>query len=290
MLATSLCSKNTCPPRNNSRKIASLSKLSDFCMTKVLIANRLAGGVAIIDMLRIPDNAMFSVRGMGVAVIDSTSTSDCMALIRSLSRTPKRCSSSTIIRPKLANLTSSCKIRWVPMTISTCPFAKSAKILSCCFLLPKRDSDSIRMGQSANRSKKLSSCCPASSVVGTSTATWYPACTAIKAARIATSVLPKPTSPHTSLSMGLFCFISNLTASMALAWSGVSSNANWLANKSYWIWSIGKLMPTLASRRACTLSSSAATSWIWLSALALALSHLPLPMVWSGAVAESPPA
>ncbi len=171
ILATSLCSKNTCPPRNNSRKIASLSKLSDFCMTKVLIANRLAGGVAIIDMLRIPDNAMFSVRGMGVAVIDNTSTSDCMALIRSLSRTPKRCSSSTIIRPKLANLTSSCKIRWVPITISILPSAKPLRIASCCFLVPKRDRLSIRMGQSANLSKKLSSCCPASSVVGTSTAT-----------------------------------------------------------------------------------------------------------------------
>ena len=45
-------------------------------------------------------------------------------------------------------------------------------------------------------------CCCARSVVGASTATCLPACTATKAARIATSVLPKPTSPQTMRSIG----------------------------------------------------------------------------------------
>jgi hypothetical protein len=39
-------------------------------------------------------------------------------------------------------------------------------------------------------------------VVGASTATCLPPVTATKAARSATSVLPKPTSPQTSRSMG----------------------------------------------------------------------------------------
>ncbi len=39
-------------------------------------------------------------------------------------------------------------------------------------------------------------------VVGTSTATCLPSRQALNAARMATSVLPKPTSPHTSRSMG----------------------------------------------------------------------------------------
>src|SRR6202790_1571167 len=46
----------------------------------------------------------------------------------------------------------------------------------------KRDSTSMRTGQSAKRSRKLCSCCCASSVVGTSTATWRPVSTPAKAA------------------------------------------------------------------------------------------------------------
>ena len=41
------------------------------------------------------------------------------------------------------------------------------------------------------RSRKVSKCCSASTVVGTSTATCLPSMTALKAARMATSVLPK---------------------------------------------------------------------------------------------------
>ena len=88
----------------------------------------------------------------------------------------------------------------------------------------KRDRDSTRTGQSAKRSRKLLVCCSASSVVGTSTATCLPACAAMKAARMATSVLPKPTSPHTTRSMGFSLARSCSTWRMASAWSAVSSN------------------------------------------------------------------
>ena len=50
---------------------------------------------------------------------------------------------------------------------------------------------------------KLVKCWRASRVVGATTATCSPAIAATKAARSATSVLPKPTSPQTSRSIGL---------------------------------------------------------------------------------------
>ena len=89
--------------------------------------------------------------------------------------------------------------------------------------LRKRDSSAIFTGHCAKRSLKFSKCCSASSVVGTRIATCLPAATATKAARMATSVLPKPTSPQTRRSMGRPPVMSATTAWMALAWSGVSS-------------------------------------------------------------------
>ena len=44
-----------------------------------------------------------------------------------------------------------------------------------------------------------------------------------KAARIAISVFPKPTSPQTRRSIGDGCSISRFTSAVALLWSGVSS-------------------------------------------------------------------
>ena len=74
--------------------------------------------------------------------------------------------------------------------------------------------------------ERLTPCWLASRVVGTSTATCLLSCTALNAARTATSVLPKPTSPHTSRSIGTGRSMSALTSSIAWSWSGVSSNGN----------------------------------------------------------------
>ncbi len=60
-------------------------------------------------------------------------------------------------------------------------------------------------------------------VVGTSTATWRPSTAALKAARTASSVLPNPTSPHTTRSIGFADSMSRLMSSMTSSWSGVSS-------------------------------------------------------------------
>ena len=47
--------------------------------------------------------------------------------------------------------------------------------------------------------------------------------TALKAARIATSVFPNPTSPQMSRSIGRTLIMSALVAAIAVIWSGVSS-------------------------------------------------------------------
>src|SRR5579872_6547579 len=65
------------------------------------MAMRSRGGVSITLMSRSPTSDMCSVRGMGVADMVSTSTSLRICFSRSLWRTPKRCSSSTMSRPRL---------------------------------------------------------------------------------------------------------------------------------------------------------------------------------------------
>ncbi len=90
----------------------------------------------------------------------------------------------------------------------------------------------MRTGVSEKRSEKVWKCCSASNVVGTSSATCLPSASATHAARSATSVLPKPTSPHTSRSIGRPDVMSPMTCSMAAAWSPVSSKPNPSANAS----------------------------------------------------------
>ena len=54
----------------------------------------------------------------------------------------------------------------------------------------KRDSIRTVTGYAAKRAVNVWRCCAASTVVGTSTATWRPSWMALNAARMATSVLP----------------------------------------------------------------------------------------------------
>ena len=65
------------------------------------MASRSFGGVSITDMSRMPTSDMFSVRGIGVAVMVRTSTFLRICLMRSLWATPKRCSSSTTSKPEI---------------------------------------------------------------------------------------------------------------------------------------------------------------------------------------------
>ena len=145
------------------------------------------------------------------------------------------------------------------------------------------DSSAIFTGQSANRSLKVWKCCSASSVVGHRITTCLLSATAANVARNATSVLPKPTSPHTRRSIGLPDAMSVITASIAAAWSTVSSKPKPSANASRSCCRMEKEWPRRAARFAYSDSNSAAVSRTWRAARALALSHWPLPSLCSGA-------
>ncbi len=92
--------------------------------TKVRIGCRSSGGVASVDISRMPVTAISSVRGMGVALIARMSTLVLSFLRASLCSTPKRCSSSMMTRPRSLNVTVEPRMRWVPMTMSTLPSAR----------------------------------------------------------------------------------------------------------------------------------------------------------------------
>ena len=111
----------------------------------------------------------------------------------------------------------------MPTSTSTCPFATRFNTSRCSPADLYRDSDSTVKGYPANRSRNVRWCCSASTVVGTSTATCLPYSAALNAARIASSVFPNPTSPHTSRSIGLPAPMSRLIDDSAVSWSSVSS-------------------------------------------------------------------
>ena len=77
---------------------------SSRAVTYVLIGWRSSGGVWITERSRIPASDMCSVRGIGVADSDSTSTATRSSLNRSFCSTPKRCSSSMTTRPEVLEL------------------------------------------------------------------------------------------------------------------------------------------------------------------------------------------
>ena len=78
-----------------------------------------------------PVSAISSVRGIGVAVIVSTSTLARNCFSRSLCATPNRCSSSTTNRPRSLNAMSLPSSRCVPITTSTLPATTSATVRFC---------------------------------------------------------------------------------------------------------------------------------------------------------------
>ena len=187
---TLLCTKNTWPSRNNSRRIAAAICLSSCAPTYVKMGCRSSGGVKIVDISRMPAIDISSVRGIGVADMVSTSTCERMALMCSLCSTPNRCSSSTTTRPNCFHCTPVCNSRCVPITISTDPSRSPDRISFASDADVNRDNPLIVTGKPAIRSANVAKCCCANNVVGTNTATCLPSCTALNAARTATSVLP----------------------------------------------------------------------------------------------------
>ena len=187
---------------------------------------RFCGGVWIILRSRTPMSENCSVRGMGVAVSVKTSTEARNSFSFSFTETPKRCSSSITKSPKSLNFTSLETNRCVPMAMSTFPAIILATTFFCSAELWKRERLSICTGKSFILRLKVRRCWSTRIVVGAIIATCRPLMTALNAARTATSVLPKPTSPHTNRSIAVLFSISRFTSWMAFIWSGVSSNSN----------------------------------------------------------------
>ena len=226
----------------------------------VFAARRSSGGVSSVLMPRTPARAIDRVRGIGVAVSVSTSTPGRSRRIRSLCSTPKRCSSSTTTSPRPANETSWASNRCVPTTTPVSPAASRASTARSSSAGVKRVSASTRTGNGAKRAAKTSACCSASSVVGAISATCLPSATALNVARIATSVLPYPTSPQSSQSIGRGCSIAARISSQLVRWSGVVSKGNASANSRCRSSSAENANPVAASRSAASRSSSAAIS------------------------------
>ncbi len=91
---------------------------------------------------------------------------------------------------------------WVPTTMSMSPVSSAALVSRASLASTKRESWRSLTGKPAKRSEKVRKCWRASRVVGTTTATCCPDIAMTKAARSATSVLPKPTSPQIRRSIG----------------------------------------------------------------------------------------
>ena len=102
-------------------------------------------------MSRMPLSAMFSVRGMGVALRVRVSTCCATCRSRSLWVTPKRCSSSMISSPRSLNCTFLLSSLWVPISRSTRPSRVRSRMSFTCLGLRKRDSTSTVTGNARNR-------------------------------------------------------------------------------------------------------------------------------------------
>ena len=69
-------------------------------------------------------------------------------------------------------------------------------------------------------------CCSASTSVGAISIAWWPAATAVSIAARATTVLPEPTSPSSSLAIGAVCPMSSNTTSSACSCAPVRANGS----------------------------------------------------------------
>jgi len=141
------------------------------------------------------------VRGIGVAVSVSTSTLNLSAFRRSLCRTPNE----LLIDDQEAKILERERPGRATMgTDDDIDLAGGEALYQRRGLL-----GAAKAGQHLDADRvvgetfaKVRPCCSARIVVGTRTATCFPACTALNAARTATSVFPYPTSPTSSRSIG----------------------------------------------------------------------------------------
>ena len=154
--------------------------------------------------------------GIGVAVSVRQSTFVLSVFSFSLWPTPNFCSSSITIMPRSLNFTSLPSKPCVPMMISIFPsssffsvsfFFRGSKAVNVVYRYRKIFQSFLKKFCSAGMQEwlweqALQPCLPSTQL--------------LNAARTATSVLPKPTSPHTSRSMGAGPSMSFFTSAVAL--------------------------------------------------------------------------
>ena len=148
-----------------------------------------AARVSMTEISRMPVRLICRVRGIGVAERLMTSTWSLRLRSSSFWRTPKRCSSSTMTRPRSFGRTSVLSSRCVPTSTSTLPRLKSRGSALLGGSAKARDHADLdrQLGEALLEGHQ---CCSARMVVGTSTSVCLPASAALNAARRATSVLP----------------------------------------------------------------------------------------------------
>ncbi len=155
-------------------------------------------------MSRTPSNDMCSVRGIGVADIVSTSTFSRTRLQHLLRFDAEPLlfvddQQAQILEPRRLFLHEPMRAddhsidAGLPAAQIVAHSARAVR--NATSLDVERDTRPSARGN-------VRKCCSASTVVGTSTATCRPASIALNAARIATSVLPYPTSPQINRSIG----------------------------------------------------------------------------------------
>mmetsp|Transcript_12143 Transcript_12143/g.38654 ORF Transcript_12143/g.38654 Transcript_12143/m.38654 type:complete len:286 (+) Transcript_12143:754-1611(+) len=255
--------------------MASQTDSSCRVMTRVSTGLLPSGGVSREDMSRMPDMHMYMVRGMGVAESESTSMPRAACFIWSFCRTPNRCSSSTTSKPSLPQRILGERRAWVPTRMWTAPSATSSSraCRSLADLLTSVESISTRTvcGMRRRRTRR---CWAASTVVGERKATCLPFETARYAARIAASVLPKPTSPQTRRSIGRSDeTMSRWTSAKQESWSAVGEKGK-PASKSAMRGPSGAQGGRVRDCRSAYIATrSEATPSTSLSARALRLTH-----------------
>ena len=152
---TRLWTQKTCPSRASSRSITCRSVALSRSSSAVETGLRSGGAVSMTESSRTPDMDNWSVRGIGVAVNVSASTFFLIFLSFSLCRTPKRCSSSRISKPRFGRTTSSERSRCVPMRMSICPEAAALSTSFCLAEETKRLSSPTLSAKPESRERKV---------------------------------------------------------------------------------------------------------------------------------------
>ena len=144
---TLLWTRKTWPSRSSSRRIAAVICFSSYAPTKVRTGCRSSGGVARVDISRMPVTAISRVRGIGVADMARTSTAvrsrlELLLVLDAEALLLVDDDEAEVLEPRPRPTSS----RWVPMTRSTEPSASPSRTSLASLSVWNRDSDLTMTG------------------------------------------------------------------------------------------------------------------------------------------------